>query len=483
VEPSHLDVLIIGAGISGIGAAYHLQARCPGKTYAILEGRASLGGTWDFFRYPGIRSDSDMYTLGYSFRPWTDPQAIADGPSILAYVRETAEVYGIDRKIRYGHRVVSARWSSEEARWTVEATQTETGEAVVITCSFLFVCAGYYDYDEGYTPDIPGRDRFRGRVVHPQRWTPDIAYEDQRVIVIGSGATAVTLVPELAKRARHVTMLQRSPTYVLSRPGRDPVAEWMRDRVPLGVAYSVARWKNVLLQMAFYAYCRRFPQKAKALLVGELKRITGGKVDVDAHFTPSYDPWDQRVCLVPDGDLFRSIEDGRASVVTDHIESFTEDGIKLRSGAELPADLVVTATGLKLKFLGGLTLQVDGRRVEPSKLLSYKGMMFSDVPNLALAVGYTNASWTLKCDLTAEYVCRLLRYMDQHGHRQCCPRRDGSAVEERPLIDLASGYVQRALDQLPKQGAVAPWRVYQNYALDRAMMLHGRVDDGTMQFS
>jgi monooxygenase len=483
VQPSHLDVLIVGAGISGIGAAYHLQKSCPKKTYAILEGRDRLGGTWDLFRYPGIRSDSDMYTLGYSFRPWTNAKSIADGPAILSYVRETAEAFGIDRKIRYGQRVLAARWSSKNALWTVKVKQVASGETVELTCSFLYMCAGYYEYEGGYTPDLPGRERFRGRVVHPQQWSPDVEYEGKRVVVIGSGATAVTLVPELAKRAAHVTMLQRSPSYVTSLPAEDPVAGWLRERVPEGPAHAMIRWKNVLVGMAFYSYCRRFPDRAKRLLVGQVKKSLRGSSDVAAHFTPSYKPWDQRVCFVPDGDLFKAIRDGRASVVTDHIETLTERGIRLRSGAELDADLIVTATGLTLKFLGGLTLEVDGKPIEPARTMAYKGMMASDVPNLALAIGYTNASWTLKCELTSEYVCRLLNYMDANGYTRCCPRRNDPTLKEEPLLDFTSGYVQRSIDKFPRQGTFAPWRVYQNYALDRWMLKRGRVDDGVMEFS
>jgi monooxygenase len=482
VNSPHFDVLIVGAGLSGIGAAYHLQTSCPTKTYALLEGRESLGGTWDLFRYPGIRSDSDMYTLGYAFRPWTNPKAIADGASILKYVRDTAEMHGIDRHIRYRHKVVKATWSSRDARWTVDARVGDGGEMVQLTCSFLFVCAGYYDYDEGYTPDLPGRERFRGAVVHPQKWTPDIDYEGKRVVVIGSGATAVTLVPELAKKAAHVTMLQRSPTYILSRPEQDPVANWLREKLPIESAYAITRWKNVLLGSAFYAYSRRYPKNAKGLILRQVKRAIGHKVDVKTHFTPSYNPWDQRLCLVPDGDLFKALRDGLASVVTDHIETFTEKGLKLRSGEELEADLIVTATGLRLKFLGGLEIQVDGKRIESSKTLVYKGMMFSDVPNLALAMGYTNASWTLKCDLVCEYVCRLINHMDKHGHAYCVPRRNDPSLREEPLIDFSSGYVQRALDHLPKQGSFAPWKLYQNYALDRLLLRRAPLVDRAMEF-
>lgn len=481
--PEHFDVLIVGAGLSGIGAAYHLQEKLPGKTYAILEGRERLGGTWDLFRYPGIRSDSDMYTLGYSFRPWTNPKAIADGASILDYVRSTAEEHGIAGKIRYGHRVERASWSSATSRWTVEARDVPTGEVRRFTCSFLFMCAGYYDYEGGHAPDFPGRERFQGRVVHPQRWTPDIDYEGKRVVVIGSGATAVTLVPELARRAAHVTMLQRSPTYIISIPERDRIANSLRARLPLRAAYAITRGKNITLGMAFFQFCRKYPALAKRLLLRTVKAQLRGGPSVEEHFTPRYNPWDQRLCLVPDGDLFKALGDGRASVVTDHIETFTEQGIRLKSGRELAADLVVTATGLKLKFLGGMEMEVDGLRVDPSKLLTYKGMMFSDVPNLAISIGYTNASWTLKCDLTCEYVCRLLQHMDRHGYARCCPRRTDPSVTEAPLLDFTSGYVQRSIDQFPRQGSVTPWKLHQNYALDTVMLKHSRVDDGTMEFS
>jgi cation diffusion facilitator CzcD-associated flavoprotein CzcO len=480
---SEVDVLIVGAGLSGIGAAHHLQARCPGKSYLILEGRERLGGTWDLFRYPGIRSDSDMYTLGYSFRPWTNPQAIADGDAILAYIRDTALAAGIDRRIRYRHRVLRARWSSEDARWIVEARDLASGATVSFSCGFLYLCAGYYDHDAGYTPAFAGRERFRGRVVHPQQWTPDIDYDGKRVVVIGSGATAVTLVPELARRAAHVTMLQRSPTYIMSRPRRDRFAAWVGARLPARAAYAATRWKNVLLGMGFYAYCRRWPERAKRLLVGHAREQLRGAADVAAHFTPSYMPWDQRLCLVPDGDLFEAIRAGRASVVTDHVEAFTETGLALRSGARLDADLVVTATGLALTFFGGVAIEVDGVRVEPSRLMVYKGVMCSDVPNCAFASGYTNASWTLKSDLTSVYVCRLLQHMDAHGYTRCCPRRLDPSVEEVPLIDFSSGYVQRALDRLPKQGSAAPWRLYQNYALDRLLLEHLRIEDPALELT
>jgi cation diffusion facilitator CzcD-associated flavoprotein CzcO len=477
-----LDVLIVGAGLSGIGAACHLQTKCPGKSYAILEARPRMGGTWDLFRYPGIRSDSDMYTLGYSFRPWSDAKAIADGPAILAYIEATSRDYGVDRHVRYGLRVESASWSSREACWTVTARETSSGDTRSFKARFLLACAGYYDYESGYTPDLPGMERFRGRIVHPQQWTPDIAYEGKRVVVIGSGATAVTLVPELARTAAHVTMLQRSPTYVVSAPEKDRVATFLRGKLPARTAYGITRWKNVALGMAFFAYCRRYPSQAKRLIVSQVRRHLRGSVPVNPHFTPSYNPWDQRLCLVPDADLFDALREGRASVVTDHIDTFTEDGIRLRSGTELQADLVVTATGLKLKFLGGIDLEVDGRRLQPNETMVYKGMMFGDVPNLAFAIGYTNASWTLKCDLTSEYVCRLLNHMDRRGLAICVPRADPS-VEAEPLLDFTSGYVRRSIDQFPRQGSRIPWRVYQNYALDRIALKNGKLEDGVMTFS
>jgi monooxygenase len=480
---SDVDVLIVGAGLSGIGTAVHLQTRCPKKTYVILEGRERLGGTWDLFRYPGIRSDSDMYTLGYSFRPWTNPKAIADGPAILAYIRDTATAYGVDRHIRYRHRVEGATWSTKDARWTVEARDGASGEVTLFRARFVFVCAGYYDYASGYSPAFRGLERFRGRVVHPQSWTPDVDYEGKRVVVIGSGATAVTLVPELAKRAAHVTMLQRSPTYVLSRPERDALADWMRARLPERTAYAATRWKNVLLGMAFFNYSRRFPDSAKRLLVGQVAKQVGGAVDVGTHFTPSYRPWDQRVCLVPDGDLFACLRAGRASVVTDHIDTFTENGVLLQSKTEIAADLIVTATGLNLKLLGGMRLEVDGRAVEPAKTMVYKGMMLSDVPNLALFMGYTNASWTLKCDLTSEFVCRLLRHMDRRKLAVAVARRNDPRLKEEPILDFTSGYVQRSIDKLPHQGSFAPWKLYQNYALDMMLLRHAPLDDGALELS
>jgi monooxygenase len=478
----HFDVLVVGAGLSGIGAGYHLQANCPNRSYIILEGREAMGGTWDLFRYPGIRSDSDMYTLGYAFKPWKAAKAIADGPSIREYVRETAAEYGIDRHIRYRHMVKRASWSSAEARWTVEAEVGPEKTLARFTCNFLFMCSGYYDYAEGYRPEWSGEERFKGRIVHPQFWPEDLDYRGKRVVVIGSGATAVTLVPEMAKDAAHVVMLQRSPTYVVSRPAEDAIAEWLKRRLPPMLAYRLVRWKNVLFGMFFFNMARKRPAKVKQRLLDMVREHLGPDYDVETHFTPRYNPWDQRLCLVPDADLFDSIKAGRASVVTDHIETFTETGLRLRSGQELEADIIVTATGLKLQLLSGVEFTIDGAHADLSKTMSYKGMMYSDVPNLASSFGYTNASWTLKADLTCEYVCRLLNHMERTGTTIAVPRRDPT-VEELPWLDFSSGYVQRALDKLPRQGARKPWRLYQNYALDLVTLRYGAVDDGTMMFS
>ena len=478
----YVDVLIVGAGLSGIGAGYHLQAYCPKKSYAILEGRERLGGTWDLFRYPGVRSDSDMFTLGYRFRPWTDAKAIADGPDILRYVRETAEHYGIDKKIRYNTRVQSAAWSSQEARWTVEVMHGPEQTPQTYTCNFLFMCSGYYNYAAGYTPEFKGRDSFKGRIVHPQKWPEDLDYAGKRVVVIGSGATAVTLVPAMAAKAAHVTMLQRSPTYVVSRPSIDVNADRLRKYLPAKAAHAAIRWRNVLWGMRVYRISRTRPEALKKLILDGVQAQLGPDYDIKKHFTPKYNPWDQRLCLVPDGDLFRSIKSGHSEVVTDEIETFTEGGIKLKSGVELPADIIVTATGLDLIPIGGVQLTVDGRAIEPSKSLTYKGMMYSDVPNMATAFGYTNASWTLKCDLTCEYVCRMLNHMDENGYVSCVPRRDPS-VGEAPWVDFSSGYIQRAINKVPKQGDRMPWKLHQNYARDLLALRFGSLKDGVLEFS
>jgi cation diffusion facilitator CzcD-associated flavoprotein CzcO len=480
-EPEHYDVLIVGAGLSGVGAAYHLQRDCPNKSYIILEGREAIGGTWDLFRYPGVRSDSDMYTLGYSFRPWTDAKAIADGPSILNYVRDTAREGGIDRHIRFRHHVKCASWSSRDARWTVEAERTDTGERVRFTCNFLHMCSGYYDYAQGYLPEFAGIDRYKGKVVHPQFWPESLDYRGKRVIVIGSGATAVTIVPEMAKDAAGVVMLQRSPTYMVSRPSEDSIANWLRRKLPAKLAYDIVRWKNVLMQMFFFNLARKRPAKVKEKIIEEVAKLLPPGYDVGTHFTPRYNPWDQRLCLVPDADMFEAIGSGKASVVTGEIDTFTETGIRLKSGEELQADIVVTATGLKLLLAGDVEFTVDGERRDLSKTLSYKGMMFSDVPNLSYSFGYTNASWTLKADLTSAYLCRLLNHMDAKGTPIALPRRE-PGVEEVPFLDFSSGYVQRALDILPKQGLKKPWKLHQNYARDLASLRYGSVEDGVIQF-
>ncbi|HYC03531.1 MAG TPA: NAD(P)/FAD-dependent oxidoreductase [Azospirillaceae bacterium] len=479
-DAAHVDVLVVGAGLSGIGAAYYLQTECPGRSFAILEARDAIGGTWDLFRYPGIRSDSDMYTLGFSFRPWTGGKVFADGPSIRDYIRDTAAAFGIDRRIRFGHRVTAARWSTGEARWTVEAEAGPERRPVRLTCNFLYLCSGYYDYEAGHAPTWPGMESFRGRIVHPQHWPEDIDHSGRRVVVIGSGATAVTLVPAMAERAVHVTMLQRSPSYVVALPSRDRVERLLLALLPTRWAHGATRWKNVLFAMGFYQLSRRRPQLVKRLLARRVAAALGP--GHEAHFTPRYDPWDQRVCFVPDGDLFRALKSGRASVVTDRIERFTETGLALASGAALDADIVVTATGLRLRMMGGMALSVDGAPVRLPETLTYKGMMFSDIPNMAAAIGYTNASWTLKCELTSRYVCRLLNHMDARGHAWCVPRRPAAGMEVLPAIDLTSGYVQRAMDALPRQGAAKPWRLHQNYALDMAALRFGAVDDGTMEF-
>jgi len=478
----HVDVLIVGAGISGVGAGYYMKKRCPGHTFAIFEGREDIGGTWDLFRYPGIRSDSDMFTLGYAFKPWKDQKAIADGASILRYVRETADEFGIRQHIRFNHRVGNASWSSKDARWTVQARRTDTDDAIEITCNFLFMCSGYYDYKEGHSPEFAGRDRFKGTVVHPQHWPEDLDYTGKKVVVIGSGATAVTIVPEMAKKAAHVTMLQRSPTYIVSAPEQDVIANWMRRKLPARTAYSITRWKNVMLTMFFFTLSRRAPERMKAMIKKGQREALGPDYDIDTHLTPRYNPWDQRMCLVPDGDFFEALNAGTVSIATDTIDTFTETGIRLDSGKELDADIIVTATGLKLLFLAGMELTVDGEAVDLSQTMSYKAMMFSDVPNLALSFGYTNASWTLKSDLTGEYVCRLLNHMQRNGYRRCVPRQRDASMANVPFLDFSSGYITRAAASMPKQGTKAPWKLYQNYLMDILTLRHGKVDDESMEF-
>ncbi|MGV5050382.1 NAD(P)/FAD-dependent oxidoreductase [Rhodococcus pyridinivorans] len=475
----HVDVLIVGAGLSGIDAGYRLQTQCPDLGYAILESRDAIGGTWDLFRYPGIRSDSDMYTLGFPFRPWRGEKSIADGPDILQYIRDTAAEFGIDRRIRFGHRVIDASWSSEDARWTVRAS---TGHGTVeMSCSFLYLCSGYYSYESGYLPDIPGLQDFAGTVVHPQFWPENLEYEGKRIVVIGSGATAVTLVPALAEKAEHVTMLQRSPTYVMSLPARDPIATRIRRLLPDRVAHRAVRTKNVVANLGFYQFCQRFPSAAKRMLRTLTERRLRGRIPVDPHFSPRYDPWDQRLCVVPDSDLFRTLRAGKAEIVTDRIDTVTEKSVRLESGRELEAEILIPATGLQLVPAGGIEFVVDGEKIDLSARFIYRGMMLDGLPNAAMCLGYTNASWTLRADLASLYVCRLLRYMRRNGYRSAVPRYSGDGCT-RPLLGLDAGYIHRAEGALPKQGARSPWLMRQNYLLDLPTMRLGRVDE-SMQFT
>jgi cation diffusion facilitator CzcD-associated flavoprotein CzcO len=482
-DVEHLDVIVVGAGLSGVGAGHYLQTECPWASYAILEARDAIGGTWDLFRYPGIRSDSDMFTLGYRFRPWRGEKAIADGASILEYIEDTARESGVDRKIRFGHRIVRAEWSSADSLWYVTAERTETGELVRLSCGFLFSCSGYYRYDHGYQPDWDGIERFGGTIVHPQHWPEDLDYEGKRVVVIGSGATAITLIPSMARTASRVTMLQRSPTYIGSLPEKNPIANLARRLLPERWSGPLIRWVLALSTQAFYQLSQRRPDTVKRFLRKGLERELPPGYDIDTHFSPRYDPWDQRFCVAPDGDFFRAIRDGSASVVTDTIDSFDETGIRLTSGAELEADVVVTATGLEMLFLGGIELTVDDEKIDVSDRLVYKGMMLEDVPNLALAVGYTNASWTLKCDLTCGYVCRLLNHMRATGADVCRPVNHDTSISPEPLLGLSSGYIQRSADAFPKQGSKMPWRVHQSYLADYRALHNSDVVDETMVFS
>jgi monooxygenase len=476
---NHVDVLIIGAGLSGIGAGAQLAREQSRRSYQIWEARSASGGTWDLFRYPGVRSDSDMFTLGYRFKPWQGGTALADGPSILDYVRETAQENDVDRHIHYDHSVIRAEWDSAAACWTVTALHHD--QEVVITCSLLWSCSGYYDYDAGYTPEFPGLDNFQGRVVHPQFWPDDLDYAGKRVVVIGSGATAVTLVPAMAESAALVTMLQRSPTYILPMPQADPIVNGLRALLPERAAYVASRWKNVMMSTGIYELSQRRPKVMRRVIRKLNAHELPEGYDVDTHFNPTYDPWDQRLCLVPDGDLFKAISSGRADVVTDTIETFTERGIKLASGGELEADIIITATGLALKPFGGIRLVVDGTEVHLPDTMSYRALMLSGVPNFIFTVGYTNASWTLKADLVAQFVCRLLDYLGGHGYRSVVPVRDPSVAAE-PFMDFSAGYVVRALDRLPKQGSREPWKLRQNYLRDIRTIRHGDLDDGVLRF-
>jgi monooxygenase len=483
-RPAHLDVLIVGAGLSGIGAGHYLQTECPWADYEIFEARDAIGGTWDLFRYPGIRSDSDMHTLGYSFRPWDGEKSIADGDSILEYIKDTARESGVDTHIRFNHRITAANWSTPDSLWRITAERTATGESFEFTASFLFCCSGYYRYDHGYLPDFEGMADFAGTIVHPQAWPEGLEVSGKKVVVIGSGATAVTIVPALARSASHVTMLQRSPSYIASLPEKSPVVSALRKVLPAQQAGTAAKWFHAILAQAFYGVSRKYPKLVRRLLAKGLERQLPPGYDIATHFTPRYDPWDQRFCAVPNGDLFKTLSDGTASMVTDTIERFTERGLVLSSGEELQADIIVTATGLELLFLGGIALSVDGARVDPATRLTYKGMMIEGVPNMAFALGYTNASWTLKCDLTCDYLCRLLNYMHEHALTECEPRnKNGATASSSPLLGLTSGYVQRSAHLLPKQGTTYPWKVMQSYWRDYRALKMSDIDDSIMEFS
>lgn len=479
-KETHFDVVIVGAGLSGIGAAYHVQTHCPGLRYTVLEGRSAMGGTWDLFRYPGIRSDSDMYTLGFSFNPWTEGEAIADGPNILRYIHRTAEKFGIDKRIQYDHKVIAADWSDADALWTLRIAPHANVPEQILTCRFLFTCCGYYDYAQGHAPEFPGSADFRGTIVHPQHWPKDLDYRGKRVVVIGSGATAVTLVPEMAKQAAHVTMLQRSPTYYLKLPRKDRTAARLRRLLPDQWAYTLVRWRNILFSLGFYQVSRKWPKAiANHLKKGARKAL--GQNYSEPDFNPRYDPWDQRLCIVPDGDLFQSINSGKAEVVTDTIERFTPEGILLASGKELKADLIITATGLKVQLLGGMQATVNGQAMNTGDIHCYRGVMFGGVPNFAVAIGYTNASWTLKCDLNCGYVARVLQHMERHGYRTVTPIYDPGLGSE-PLLDFDANYIKRAATILPKQGKRSPWKVYQNYIKDTFTLKYSKLEDGFLRF-
>jgi cation diffusion facilitator CzcD-associated flavoprotein CzcO len=482
IAPAYFDVIIVGAGLSGIGAAHFIQDGCPHLSYSILEMRETLGGTWSLFQYPGIRSDSDMYTLGYKFRPWKDAKAIADGPSILQYLDDTAREDGNLEKIQFNRRLTGASWSGESSRWTLQVNDTKSESIHKIECNFLFMCSGYYSYEEGYTPDFKGMDTFGGRVVHPQKWTDDVDYTDKKVVVIGSGATAVTLVPELAKKARLVTMLQRSPSYIFSTPSVDRLANFTRRILPGRMAYSINRWRKALLALLSYKIARKRPETIKKFLKKRVRKALGDGHDIDTHFTPNYNPWDQRLCLVPDDDLFKVLKSGKAEMVTDHIASFTEKGLLLQSGKELEADLIVTATGLKLSLLDGVQIKVDGEAVHFPDHFMYRGLMVSDIPNMAIAAGYTNASWTLKTDLSCAYVCRMLNHMRKTGTSSVTARVNEEFISTEPLLDFNSGYVLRGLDKLPRQGPKSPWKLHQNYPRDVLNMKYSSITDKALEY-
>ena len=480
---NHFNVIVVGAGISGIGAGYYLQKKCPNKSFVILEGRDNIGGTWDLFRYPGIRSDSDMNTMGFRFKPWMGVKSIADGPSILSYLHETVKENDLNKKIHFNQWVNEASWSSRDSQWTVQVENKKTQELQDFTCDFLFLCGGYYNYEEGYTPHFAGRENFLGQIIHPQKWPKNLDYKNKKVVVIGSGATAVTIIPTMAEEAAHVTMLQRSPTYFLSAPDEDPVGNFLRKFISSKLTYKLVRWKNIRFQWWFFQKCRKFPKKVKEFLIKQVREALGPNYDIETHFTPKYNPWEQRMCLVPNGDFFNAINAGKASVITDHIDRFTKKGIKLKSGGEVEADLIVTATGLNLEVCNGIKLEVDNNEVDISKTMTYKGMMFSDVPNLVATFGYTNASWTLRADLTSEYVCRLLNFMDKKGYANCCPRTAEHVEQDGDWLDFTSGYVKRSMHKFPKQGSRDPWRNTQNFPKDVLAIRWGNIDNKELKFT
>lgn len=484
MEHEHIDIVVVGAGLSGIGAAYHIQTKCPGKSYTILEGRAALGGTWDLFRYPGVRSDSDMFTLGYSFHPWQSRKSITDGQSILDYIRLTAEKFGIAPHIRYQQRVVGASWSSTEGLWTLELEIGAERRRQRLTCHFVYMCTGYYAYDEGYLPHWDTLSAFQGQVIHPQQWTPDVDYANQRVVIIGSGATAVTLVPALADKASHVTMLQRSPTYIAAQPSENRLARWLQAILPARSAHTLSRWYSIFYQMYQFNLARRFPNLVKKAIMDMARQELGVDYPVETHFNPRYNPWSERLCIVPDSDLFKVMKAGQASIVTDQIDRFVKNGILLQSGQVLEADLIVTATGLRVKLMHGVTLTVDGQTIDLGKVFTYKGLMYSGIPNLAHSFGYTNASWTLKSELISEFVCRLINYMDQNGYTKVVPTPPAYPVEQgKPAVDLTAGYIQRVAAEIPKQGQGRPWLAHNNYVLDMLDIRFGKLRDDVLAFS
>jgi len=483
MDQNHFNVIVVGAGISGISAGYHLQKRCPDQSFAILESRDTIGGTWDLFRYPGIRSDSDMQTMGFRFKPWKGSKSIADGPSILNYLDETVKENDLDKKIQFNQTVNEASWSSRDAKWTVQVENKKTQNVKNYTCEFLFLCGGYYNYKEGYTPQFEGRDNFTGHIVHPQKWPKDLNYKNKNVVVIGSGATAVTIIPSMAGEAEHVTMLQRSPTYFVAWPDEDKFGKILNMLLGSKIAYFILRLKNIYFQWWFFQKCRKVPKRVKEFLINEVRKKLDVNYDIDTHFTPNYNPWDQRLCLVPNGDLFNAINAGKASVVTDHIDRFTKEGIQLKSGDELKADIIITATGLNLEVCNGIRLVVDNEEVDISKTMTYKGMMFSNVPNLVATFGYTNASWTLRADLTSEYVCRLINFLNKKGYTYCCPRVDQSVEHDGNWLDFSSGYITRSIHKFPKQGSRDPWRNTQNFPRDVFTIRWGNIDDKELKFT